>query len=89
MRVAKVSGDTHEVIWTTLPPAILGVEREKCGMGVEEKARAGLLTGVRLKTGERISSGVVALEREEKRARRKVGGLIWQGELRSSRRGSD
>lgn len=81
---------TYEVMSTTLPPAILKDEREKCGIGVVEKVRGvgASVLGSRVVTGERSSSGVVALEREEKRARRKVGGLIWTGvQLRIPRRG--
>lgn len=72
--------ETYEVISITLPPAILSDERENCGMGVLEKVRDGraIVLGSRLVTGERSSNGDVALEREEKRARRmEVGGLIW------------
>lgn len=48
-------------------------------MGVVEKVRGvgTKVLGRRLVTGKRSRSGV-ALEREEKRARREVGGLIWK-----------
>lgn len=66
---------------TTLPPAILIEERENCGIGVLEKERDvfAIVLGSRLVTGERSSSGEVALGRDEKRKRKEVGGLIWSG----------
>ena len=63
----------------TLLSAILKDECENCGTGVVEKVRdvGTKVPGRRLVTGERSRTGV-ALEIEEKRARREVGGLIWK-----------
>ena len=72
MEVKNGGGRTYEVISITLPPAILKVELEKLGTGVDEKAR-GAMNGIREERGVRTSSGVALVR--ELRARRKVGDL--------------
>lgn len=68
----QFSGVTYEVISTTLPPAILWVDCEKCGIGVEVKVRNGVCTGRRFGIDERSTEGV-ALQIESLDRRRGDG----------------